>query len=209
MLLAVVSTAGVLALWLLPTILGCGALSIAYCLCSISFGVRRPGQAGCQFFHGQLTLPWNMRAFAATVRAIALASLARGQYARVSIADIQNVTADAGGTCLDSPLDDQDVSITGIVMKTSGSSYYSTHHGFYLQDSDTPFSGIYVYVGTGNVAVTEGDLVEVNGTVYECAALADDDARALSQILRIGGSLSSLSGTGDSRRSHPSPARPC
>ena len=32
MLLAVVSTAGVLALWLLPTILGCGALSIAYCL---------------------------------------------------------------------------------------------------------------------------------------------------------------------------------
>ena len=150
-----------------------------------------------------------MRAFAATVRAIALASLARGQYARVSIADIQNVTADAGGTCLDSPLDDQDVSITGIVMKTSGSSYYSTHHGFYLQDSDAPFSGIYVYVGTGNVAVTEGDLVEVNGTVYECAALADDDARALSQILRIGGSLSSLSGTGDSRRSHTSPARRC
>ena len=148
-----------------------------------------------------------MRAFAATVRAIALASLARGQYARVSIADIQNVTADAGGTCLDSPLDDQDVSITGIVMKTSGSSYYSTHHGFYLQDSDAPFSGIYVYVGTGNVAVTEGDLVEVNGTVYECAALADDDA--LSQILRIRGSLSSLSGTGDSRRSHTSPARPC
>ena len=32
MLVAVVSTAGVLALWLLPTILGCGALSIAYCL---------------------------------------------------------------------------------------------------------------------------------------------------------------------------------
>ena len=173
------------------------------------FRCAQAWQAGCQFFHGQLTLPWNMRAFAATVRAIALASLARGQYARVSIADIQNVTADAGGTCLDSPLDDQDVSITGIVMKTSGSSYYSTHHGFYLQDSDAPFSGIYVYVGTGNVAVTEGDLVEVNGTVYECAALADDDARALSQILRIGGSLSSLSGTGDSRRSHTSPARPC
>ena len=128
-------------------------------------------------------------------------------YARVSIADIQNVTAGAGGSCLDSPLDDQDVSITGIVMKTSGSSYYSTHHGFYVQDSDAPFSGIYVYVGTGNVNVTEGDLVEVNGTVYECAALADDDA--LSQILRIRGSLSSLSGTGDSRRSHTSPARPC
>ena len=130
-------------------------------------------------------------------------------FTHVAISDIQNVTADAGGTCLDSPLDDQAVTITGIVMKTSGSSYYSTHHGFYVQDSDTPFSGIYVYVGTGNVAVTEGDLVEVNGTVYECAALADDDARALSQILRIGGSLSSLSGTGDSRRSHPSPARPC
>ena len=32
MLVAVVSTAGVLALWLLPIILGCGALSIAYCL---------------------------------------------------------------------------------------------------------------------------------------------------------------------------------
>ena len=32
MLVAVVSAAGVLALWLLPTILGCGALSIAYCL---------------------------------------------------------------------------------------------------------------------------------------------------------------------------------
>ena len=32
MLVAVVSTAGVLALWLLPIILGCGALSIAtYC----------------------------------------------------------------------------------------------------------------------------------------------------------------------------------
>ena len=30
MLVAVVSAAGVLALWLLPTILGCGALSIAY-----------------------------------------------------------------------------------------------------------------------------------------------------------------------------------
>ena len=150
-----------------------------------------------------------MREFTALVRTIALASLARGQFARVTIADIQNVSAGAGGTCLDSPLDDQDVSVRGVVMKTSGSSYYSTHHGFYLQDSDTPFSGIYVYVGTGNVAVTEGDLVEVNGTVYECAALADDDARALSQILRIGGSLSSLSGTGDSRRSHTSPARPC
>ena len=59
------------------------------------------------------------------------------------------------------------MSATGIVMKTSGSNYYSTHHGFYLQDSDTPFSGIYVYVGWGNVDVTEGDLVEVNGTVYE------------------------------------------
>ena len=32
MLVAVVSAAGVLVLWLLPTILGCGALSIAYCL---------------------------------------------------------------------------------------------------------------------------------------------------------------------------------
>ena len=30
--MAVVSAAGVLALWLLPIILGCGALSIAYCL---------------------------------------------------------------------------------------------------------------------------------------------------------------------------------
>ena len=105
-----------------------------------------------------------MREFTALVRTIALASLARGQFARVTIADIQNVSAGAGGTCLDSPLDDQDVSVRGVVMKTSGSSYYSTHHGFYLQDSDTPFSGIYVYVGTGNVAVTEGDFVEVNGT---------------------------------------------
>ena len=34
MLVAVVSAAGVLVLWLLPTILGCGALSIAYCLSS-------------------------------------------------------------------------------------------------------------------------------------------------------------------------------
>ena len=32
MLVAVVSTAGVLALWLLPIILGCGALDIGYCL---------------------------------------------------------------------------------------------------------------------------------------------------------------------------------
>ena len=34
MLVAVVSAAGVLALWLLPIILGRGALSIAYCLCT-------------------------------------------------------------------------------------------------------------------------------------------------------------------------------
>ena len=40
MLVAVVSTAGVLALWLLPIILGCGALSTAYCLCHNSVRLR-------------------------------------------------------------------------------------------------------------------------------------------------------------------------
>ena len=130
-----------------------------------------------------------MREFTALVRTIALASLARGQFARVTIADIQNVSAGAGGTCLDSPLDDQDVSVRGVVMKTSGSSYYSTHHGFYLQDSDTPFSGIYVYVGTGNVAVTEGDFVEVNGTVYEYWGLTEISYVTSTTVLSSGNAL--------------------
>ena len=46
MLVAVVSAAGVLALRLLPIALGCGALSIAYCLCVTERNLARGGARG-------------------------------------------------------------------------------------------------------------------------------------------------------------------
>ena len=48
---AVVSAAGVLVLWLLPTILGCGALSIAYCLsCMYTPRATQPTSASIRMF---------------------------------------------------------------------------------------------------------------------------------------------------------------
>ncbi len=79
----------------------------------------------------------------------------------LTIHDIQ-YTADASG---DSPYKDQDVTITGVVTSLKYTSA-GAYRGFYMQDGDGAWNGIYVYTSTTDV-VAPGDNVTVNGTVAE------------------------------------------
>ena len=72
-------------------------------------------------------------------------------------------TADASG---DSPYKDQDVTITGVVTSLKYTSA-GLYRGFYMQDADGAWNGIYVYTSNTDYVVAPGDNVTVNGTVAE------------------------------------------
>jgi hypothetical protein len=71
-----------------------------------------------------------------------------------AIADVQTPT----GSDDASPMVESKVKVRGVVM-------FRNNSGFFVQDSDSPYSGIYAYVSGSSVAV--GDLVEVYGTIVE------------------------------------------
>jgi hypothetical protein len=55
--------------------------------------------------------------------------------------------------------------MVGSKVKVRGVVMFRNSSGFFLQDSDSPYSGIYAYISASNVAV--GDIVEVYGTIFE------------------------------------------
>lgn len=83
------------------------------------------------------------------------------------IRDIQYTTDPSG----DSPLKDQEVTISGTV--TVGRYDFSSSY-FFMQDAPGPWNGIQVYVGSSSAyEVLEGDSVQVTGTVMEYNGLTE------------------------------------
>lgn len=83
------------------------------------------------------------------------------------IYDIQYTTDPSG----DSPLLDQEVTVSGVV--TVGRGTYSSSY-FFMQDAPGPWNGIQVYLGSGSsYEVMEGDSVQVTGTVDEYYGLTE------------------------------------
>jgi len=107
-----------------------------------------------------------------------------GQYQQVTVHDIQYTTDPAGN----SPLNGQRVVFTGVVT-ASPDQWIRTLQGFFVQDGEGPWTGVYVYTGnyTGPLpALAPGDSVQVWGTVAEYNGLTEISPLDSVKILRRG-----------------------
>ena len=107
-----------------------------------------------------------------------------GQYQQVTIHDIQYTTDPTGA----SPLNGQRVVFTGVVT-ASPDMWIRTIQGFFVQDGEGPWRGIYVYTGnyTGPLPTfAPGDSVQVWGTVTEYNGLTEISPLDSVRVLRRG-----------------------
>ncbi len=121
------------------------------------------------------------------VLALAGSVHAQTAYIPVRIAEIQYTEDPAGG----SPLEGARVTFTGVV--TAGPDVWQFGlTGFFVQDEEAPWSGIYVYTGnfTGTLPPLDiGDSVQVWGTVTEYNGVTEisplDSVRVLARRVRM------------------------